>query len=50
MLMGSRIFCLLLVLFAAVANLERGVGADRPNVVIFLADDMGYSDAGCYGG
>src|ERR1700716_1900766 len=22
----------------------------RPNVVIFLADDMGFSDAGCYGG
>jgi arylsulfatase A-like enzyme len=24
--------------------------ADRPNVVIFLADDMGFSDAGCTGG
>jgi arylsulfatase A-like enzyme len=23
---------------------------ERPNVVIFLADDMGFSDAGCYGG
>ena len=22
----------------------------KPNVVIFLADDMGFSDAGCYGG
>ncbi len=24
--------------------------AARPNVVIFLADDMGYSDLGCFGG
>ncbi len=31
-------------------SLQVSMAADkRPNVVIFLADDMGYSDIGCYG-
>ena len=32
------------------AALAAPAGAPRPNFLIILADDMGFSDAGCYGG
>ena len=35
----------LLVIVGAV-----GRAAERPNIVLILADDVGYSDLGCFGG
>ena len=26
------------------------IAARRPNIIVIMADDMGFSDAGCYGG
>jgi len=40
----KRIYMFLLVLLAPFC------GQSKPNIVIILADDMGFSDAGCYGG
>lgn len=37
-----------LTAFSISANSQK-VNTNRPNIVIILADDMGYSDLGCYG-
>jgi arylsulfatase A-like enzyme len=40
-----------LVFIYSALTLRESYAADkRPNVVIFLADDLGFSDLGCYGG
>ena len=37
-----------LILFLALAN--NNLKAERPNIMIILTDDMGFSDLGCFGG
>ena len=41
----------LFVLIASFTIFSGGVNAaEKPNIIIILADDMGFSDVGCYGG
>ena len=39
-----QLFCSLVVLLCSAS------ADDRPNFLVIIADDMGFSDAGCYGG
>ena len=36
-------------LIAAVALLMHGAAAETPNVIVIMADDLGYGDLSCYG-
>lgn len=47
--MKSIQLCLLVLLATVVATCAAPAMAGRPNIILIMSDDMGYSDIGCYG-
>jgi hypothetical protein len=41
---------LALLLLATLALFAPARAADKPNILLIVADDLGYSDLGCFGG
>lgn len=48
--MESKYFSISLTMLAALVPNMQAKSHSKPNIIIILADDMGFSDPGCYGG
>ena len=49
-IMKRDVHCVLLSLVALIAMTGLCVADERPNFLVIMVDDMGFSDPGCYGG
>jgi arylsulfatase len=43
-------FLIALAIISMLGGVDRASAADRPNVIVIMSDDMGFTDLGCYGG